>query len=266
MSRELRQPPGWYVISLRPSGDHEELRRIAAQYGGGLIELSPWSVRTQDDSASRRALSDALAAPHVLVTSPAAARALRDLQPSLSTRAGQRWYAVGAGTAALLHEIGIAEVLWPRRMDSEGLLALAELQHFDNEAFGLLTAAGGRGVLSPALQARGARVLRADIYVREPAAPSRFEIARLLGFDGPLWLALSSGEALERVLAQLPETAGARLRRARVSAASARLAELARSLGFDEVEVAAGPRAQDLLAGCAALAGGDAPERAPPAS
>src|SRR5688572_9948387 len=180
MSRELRQPPGWYVISLRPSGDHEELRRISAQYGGGLIELSPWSVRTQYDSASRRALSEALAAPHVLVTSPTAACALRAPQPSLTARAGQRWRAVASCSAAALREIGIDQVRWPQRMDSEGLLALAELQHFDNEAFGLLTAAGGRGVLAPALQARGARVRRADIYVREPGALSRFEIARLL--------------------------------------------------------------------------------------
>lgn len=231
-----------------------------------MIELSPWSVRTQNDSASRRALSEALAAPHVLVTSPAAARALRDLQPSLTARAGQRWYAVGAGTAAALREIGIGQVRWPQRMDSEGLLALAELQHFDDEAFGLLTAAGGRGVLAPALQARGARVLRADIYVREPGALSRFEIARLLRADGPLWLPLSSGEALQRVLAQLPDEAGTRLRQAHVSAASTRLADLARSLGFGEVELAAGPRAQDLLAGCAALAGDGLPDQPPPAS
>ncbi|MBW8811496.1 MAG: hypothetical protein JF591_22350, partial [Lysobacter sp.] len=38
-----------------------------------------------------------------------------------------------------------------------------------------------------------------------------------------------------------------RLRGARVSAASGRLAELAWSLGFAEVTVAAGPQPQDLL-------------------
>lgn len=260
MSRQSPTPPRWYVISLRPSDEHEALRCIAAQYGSELIELSPWSIRSDNTIATRMALADALRATRIVVTSPNAVRALRDLcaadaraaSPSLprpTQRAGQAWFAVGAGTAQALDEFGIADVRWPERMDSEGLLALPGLQRFDaGESVGLLTAPGGRGVIAPSLAARGAQVLRADLYRREPAPLSRLMIARLSDARAPLLLALSSGEALQRVLDGLPADAAARLRQARVSAASERLAQLAREAGFAAVEVAAGPGAQELLA------------------
>ena len=60
-------------------------------------------------------------------------------------------------------------------------------------------------------------------------------------------LALSSGEALQLVLAALPATALVRLRQARVLAASQRLAEMAREHGFTDIAVARGPRPADLL-------------------
>lgn len=248
MSRAPRRPPRWYVISLRPSGEHAPLRRLAAQYGGGLIALSPWRLRTRDDADTRALLDRALGATRALATSPAAARALHQLRPDWRAPATQRWYAVGAGTAAALAAAGIDPVRWPQRMDSEGLLQLPDLQDLDGEDFALLTAPGGRGLIEPALRARGARVIRADVYERLALAPSRAQAQRLCALDAPTLLALSSGEALQRVLAQLPEAAGAALRRARVSAASARLAQLARELGFAEVAVAAGPQPEQLLA------------------
>nr|WP_254696180.1 hypothetical protein [Lysobacter enzymogenes] len=79
MSREPLTPPRWYVISLRPSDDNEAIRCIAAQYGSALIELSPWTIRSENTAVARAALASALQSAHVLVTSPNAARALRDL-------------------------------------------------------------------------------------------------------------------------------------------------------------------------------------------
>ena len=58
----------------------------------------------------------------------------------------------------------------------------------------------------------------------------------------PAALALSSGEALQQVLAQLPAPAVAILRGTLAVAASERLATLARSLGWERVVVAGSPR------------------------
>lgn len=248
--------PARYVISLRPSGEHAPMRRAAARAGFGVIALSPWRLRRRDDDAARHALRDALAAPRVVFTSPVAVRAAHALQP-LASRARQRWFAVGAGTAAALHRAGIAEVEAPARMDSEGLLALPGLVDVDGETIGFVTAPGGRGVLIPSLQARGARVLRADVYERVPIVPSAQSVARLLALREPSTLALSSGEALEHLMAILPADALQRLRQARVVAASERLAELARAHGFASTILARSARPADLVAAAA--------EAAPPA-
>ncbi|HVI59633.1 MAG TPA: uroporphyrinogen-III synthase [Luteimonas sp.] len=243
-----RNPPlaGCYVISLRPVGGHAAIRRAAARHGARVLALSPWKLVAHDDRATRDALRAALAAPRVLATSPAAVRAARALQP-LRRRRGQQWFAVGAGTAAALRRAGVDEVAAPARMDSEGLLALPGLHGMRGSAVGLLTAPGGRGLIAPALRRRGARVLRADVYERVAIAPSPRAVAALRALAAPVWLLLGSGEALAHLLDALPADAAAALRRARVAAASERLARLARDSGFARVAVAASARPGDLL-------------------
>ena len=97
-------------------------------------------------------------------------------------------------------------------------------------------------MLTPALQARGSTVLRADVYERVPLALADADIQRLLALQAPAALALSSGEALQQVLAQLPAPAVAILRGTFAVAASERLATLARDLGWEQVVVAGSPR------------------------
>ena len=191
------------------------------------------------DAASGEALVQALSAPVVVFTSPAAVRAAAQLQP-LAVRTGQHWLAVGAGTAAAPRRAGIVQVQGPGRMVSEGLLALPALAA--PSRVGLVTAPGGRGLLAPTLAARGARVGRADVYARVPVPLGRRALARLAAADAPLVLALSSEEALQRVLPQLPDALATRLRHSPVVAASARLATIARDLGWQRVLVAGSPR------------------------
>ncbi|MCD9033937.1 uroporphyrinogen-III synthase, partial [Luteimonas sp. Y-2-2-4F] len=104
-----------------------------------------------------------------------------------------------------------------------------------------------------ALAGRGAHVRRADVYAREPVRPDARAVRRLQAARGRLLLPLTSGEALQRILDALPAEAAARLRRARVVAASQRLAELARAAGFAEVCRADAPQPAALLR--AAVAG-----------
>jgi uroporphyrinogen-III synthase len=236
---------GSYVISLRPRGQHAALRRAAARFGARVLSLSPVRIDMRDDATTRSHLHEALASPIVVFTSPNAVRAARALQP-LRARRGQAWLAVGEGTAAALRRAGIATPVAPARMDSAGLLELPQLQAVDGRRVGLVTAPGGRGRIAPALEERGASVLRANVYERVAVAPRADAIARLRTLRAP-WLLLSSGEALEQLLAVLPADAARHLRRARVVAASARLATLARRLGFAPVAIAASARPRDLL-------------------
>jgi len=248
----MRTQPGsslakWYVISLRPRGQHDALRRAAEARGARLIARSPQRIELREDKATRAALRDALAAPVVVFTSPNAVRAARALR-ELKRRRTQQVFAVGEGTARALRRAGIDEVHAPQRMDSEGLLGLPAFAALHGGDVGLITAPGGRDRIASALGARGRRVLRADVYARLPAPlPARaLETLR----TNPQWLllALSSGEALQQVLAMAPEEVRAVLARARVLAASERLAALAREHGFRDIRIASSARPRDLIA------------------
>lgn len=239
-----------HVVSLRPLGGHDGLRRAAARAGARVIALSPWRLETRDDPQTRKCLRAALAAPRIVFTSPAAVRAAMRMQ-QLRARRGQTWFAVGAGTARALRRAGIAEVIAPERMDSNGLLALAGLRDVHGSDVGLVTAPGGRDRIAPTLQRRGARLLRADVYARMPTAPSAAAVARLRSLRRRPWLALSSGEALQWILQVLPDDALRALRKARVAAASQRLADLAHAAGFRDVVLAASALPRDLVAAMA---------------
>lgn len=237
---------GCYVISLRPVDGHASMRRAAAAQGAQVLALSPWRIARRDDATTRASLREALAADVVVFSSPSAVRAavrLRALRP----RHGQAWLAVGAGTAAALRRAGVADVVAPTRMDSEGLLALPQLRELHGRRVGLVTAPGGRGVIARALVHRGAHLIRADVYARVAIAPSPRAVSRLRALRDRPWLALGSGEALQHLLTALPAEAADALRRARVLAASERLAALARDAGFAEVRVATDARPRALL-------------------
>lgn len=244
------EPPGWYVISLRPQGGHAPLRRAAAAQGGRLIALSPWRVTWRSDEQTHHTLTRALTAPRVLFTSPNAVRAAAALSP-LVRRPGQTWIAVGSGTVAALRKAGIDEVDFPLRMDSEGLLALPALKDLQGTRIGLVTAPEGREILSSALRERDADVLRADVYAREPVALSIQALRKLRALDAPAALALSSGGALKQLLDSAPADLLQQLRKQPVVAASARLQQLARDTGFAEVDLAEGPLPTQLIAAMA---------------
>ena len=244
------EPPGWYVISLRPQGGHAALRRAAAAQGARLIALSPWRVTLRSDDRTRQVLEHALSAPRLLFTSPNAVRAAAALQP-LAGEPDRIWIAVGSGTVAALRKAGIDDVVFPSRMDSEGLLALPSLTHLTGIRIGLVTAPEGREVLSPVLRERGAEVLRADVYAREPVVLSARALRKLRSLDAPAALALSSGGALRQLLDSAPADLLGQLRSQPVVAASARLQQLARDVGFAEVTLADGPLPTQLIAAMA---------------
>lgn len=233
------------LISLRPAGEHDTLRRAAARHGLALLAVSPWRLEPREDAATRSALAEALAAPVVVFTSPAAVRAAARLAP-LPAAASARWLAVGEGSARALRRAGVAQVIQPTRMDSEGLLALPALA--EASRVGLVTAPGGRGLLAKALAERGAAVVRANVYERVPLQLAPATLRRLQALTGPSVLAVSSGEALARVLEQLPPELLARWQAQPVVAASDRLAAQAAAHGFRRIVQAEGPRPAQLLA------------------
>lgn len=244
------------MISLRPRGEHQSLRRAAARHGGGLVALSPWALRDCRDDGAHEALSQALQAPRVVFTSPAAVHAANRLLP-LGELAGDShgWLGAGAGTRAALRRLGLANAVCPPRMDSEGLLAMPQLQDVRGLRVGLVTAPGGRGALTPALEARGALVVRADVYERIAVPLSPRALAAVRALPRPVILVVSSGEALQRVLAAAPGDIAMLLRTCPAIVASERLATLARENGLVHVRTARSAAPGDLIDAAVGMAG-----------
>lgn len=247
MARVSRKNPlaGWYVISLRPLNQHGGVRRAAARLGARVLAISTLRLQPLEAGA---ALREALRCERVIATSPAAVR-LAHAQRPLAMRRGQRWFALGAGSAAALRRAGVGDVSTPTQgSDSEALLALPELRELRGRRVGLLTAPGGRGLLAEQLRARGARLAIAQVYQREerPVPPARLRALAALGTRSALLL--TSSEAFAPLWRALPEPARARLRQRPCIVASERLAAHAQALGFEQVLRADAARPASLLA------------------
>ena len=193
------------------------------------------------------ALTRALAAPQVIATSPAAVR-FADAQQRLRQRRGQRWYALGAGTATALRRAGVTRITFPEKGGaSEQLLALPELKVVRGQAVGLLTAPGGRDLIAPALAQRGARVLRADVYRRSPVTVGADRRRALAALPTRCALLVSSAEALSVLWGALDDSDRRALRARPTVASSTRLCSHLRALGFADVVRAADARPAALL-------------------
>lgn len=236
----------WHLISLRPQGQHDTLRSAAARAGAHTLAVSPWRLALRSDPATRDQLVAAVQCDRLIFTSPAAAEAAARLLPLATLRNGTV-VAVGEGTARVLRRRGAADVQAPKRMDSEGLLALPCMQALQGLQVALITAPGGRGMIAAQVIARGAELQRVDVYERVPLPVTAATLARLDALPNPAVLAVSSGEALETVLPQLPPALLQRWRQMPVVTASDRLSVLARSLGFQQVNTAAGPLPAQLV-------------------
>ena len=245
---------GWYVISLRPSGAHGTVRRAAAAWGARVLPISTLRLLSMDAGV---ALDAALACPLVVFTSPAAVRFARAQRP-LAAAPGQAWLAVGSGTATALRQAGVAEVrVPPDRADSEGLLALPELQSLHGRSVGLVTAPGGRGLIGETLAQRGALVHLAEVYRREPLIPRPSRVALIDALPDASALLVSSAEAFDALWSRLEEPARARLRQRPVVASSPRLAARLAGEAFAAIVIADGAAPNALLAALAAdVAGG----------
>ena len=242
---------GTRVAITRPAGTGGALARRVRALGGTPLLLPGSSLRAAPDArAAREALRSALGCEVAIFTSPAAARFARQLG---TLRGRAVILAPGTATQAALLRAGVRNAIAPAREDSEGLLALPVLRNIRGRRVGIVGAAGGRGLLDRELAARGAEVIRAHVYQRSSARLDRRHADALQrNARKPLYVLLSSAEALANIVAYLPGDALRALLRGTAVASSARLAAAARKAGFARVMRARSAHAADMLAAVAA--------------
>lgn len=225
---------GLKVLVTRPAGSAEPLCDAIQRAGGEafafpVLEIQP----APDDSRARGLLADFDKFDWAIFVSRNAVDAALRLRGDLFNN-GPRLAAIGKATARALAGHAAGEVVFPAGgSTSEDLLAMEELREMDGKRVLIVRGTGGREHLAAALRERGARVEYAEVYRR---TRPEVDIGDLLAswsrrkFD---LILLTSGEAMDNLLAMLGEHAGLALQTA-VLVISGRLAELARERGFQQ--------------------------------
>ncbi len=160
-----------------------------------------------------------------------------------------RVFAPGPGTAEALAAVGLTGVRIPvTTFDSEGLLALPELQHVDSARVLIFRGQGGREVLGNTLGQRGARVEYVSCYRRAAPTSGAQGLLEALRDNRAHALTLSSAEGIDNLLAAVGIEGRALLARIPAFVPHPRVADHARAAGLPVVTTAAGGDA-GLVAG-----------------
>jgi uroporphyrinogen-III synthase len=160
-----------------------------------------------------------------------------------------RVFAPGPGTAEALAAVGLTGVRIPvTTFDSEGLLALPELQHVDGTRALIFRGQGGRELLGRTLIQRGARVDYVSCYRRVAPSSDTEGLLQALRDGRAHALTLSSAEGVDNLLAAVGIEGRALLARIPAFVPHPRVADHARVAGLPVVTTAAGGDA-GLVAG-----------------
>lgn len=243
----------WRLLLTRPAPESAALAATLAEQGVFSSSLPLLQIVALAETAEQRELILGLAhyAAVIVVSKPAARLGVELLQRHCSQLPqGPRWFSVGAATAQILSEAGLA-VAWPGTGDdSEALLALPALTAalaVPRPRVLIMRGEGGRELLAERLRGQGATVDYLPLYRREPADyPATALLERLNGeqLNGVL---VSSGEGFAR-LRQLAAADWPQVAQRVMFVPSARVAEQARAAGVETVVDCRGASAAALLA------------------
>lgn len=240
------------VLVTRPASQAEEICPALTTLGCDVIRQPMLSIEAVAESPRLNAQFMNIDGFDVVIaiSRNAAEMGLQQLdqywplgQFNISGPLGIDWLAVGPVTAEVMAGAGLNVKMPASQFDSEGALAMPELQNVAGKKVMIWRGIGGRETLAQTLRERGAEVVYAELYQRLVPQYDESSWQQVLA-QQPLLL-VSSGQGLEAIAAQQPRISE-RVRG--IIAPSSRVAELAKSLGFNKIQVAASAQDVDMLA------------------
>ena len=234
------------VVLTRPEGDNTRLQAaLAAQHYDvhiqPLLKIAPFSESELRDPPELR--GDDVC---IFISANAARMGLPTLMGGLVE---QRIVslAVGPRTAAVIEAEGLP-VVTPKQMDSEGLLALPELEQVKGRRVIIVKGEGGREALAQELEAREAQVEEYVCYRRESAAIDIDGLCATFADYPVIIFQANSGQTLTALSQALAQCQGATLLQQRLIVPSQRVADEAQALGWQRIVVAESASDEAFLA------------------
>lgn len=250
------------VLVTRPAGQAVALGDGLRAAGFTPLYLPTLAIERTDTASACAALRAALPCDLAIFISANAVRhALPVIAAGGGLPAGCQVAAVGPASARALEAAGFSNALMPAaRFDSEGLLALPELQHMAGRRVVIFRGEGGRTLLADTLAARGADV-RAVACYRRVAAGDPALLDTWLRHNAIAALTATSRASLDGLLT-LAGPAAAQIKTLPLVVLSTALARHARHAGFSGPLRSAGEASDaGLVAAVEALLGWPAHHR-----
>jgi len=225
---------GLKIVVTRPRDQAVSLARRIEQAGGTpllfpLLDISAVpDTRVLHEQISRLAQFNLaiFISPNAVRFGIEAIRAMGEMPLKLKIAT------VGQGSAKALRDFGVTDVIAPtERFDSEGLLALPELQNISGWQVMIFRGDGGRELLGDILQERGATVEYAACYQRSKPQQDAGE----LRVATPDAITVTSSEALGHLWQMMDDDLRNSLRDIVLFVPHERIAELAKQQGWRKV-------------------------------
>jgi len=150
-------------LITRPENKNESLVKSLESDGFEAFSFPLLNLQSLEVSASH--LSPLIDADKLIFISQDAVKSLAALSPEISPNT--TFFAVGDKTAQTISELFNKKAIVPKQQDSEGLLALKQLQQVDSQSIVLAKGKGGRPLIAKTLNKRGARLNAINLYQRE---------------------------------------------------------------------------------------------------
>ncbi|MFI8734348.1 uroporphyrinogen-III synthase [Pseudomonas sp. NFACC19-2] len=242
----------WRLLLTRPAEDCAALAQILAAQGVVSHCMPLLAIEALDETPEQRsAFADLQRYCAVIVVSKPAARiGLQLLAQHGAPTPELPWFSVGAATAAVLAEQGLAVHFPDLGDDSEALLALPALQQAiaaPAPRVLILRGEGGREFLAERLRSQGVSVDYLPLYRRVLPQYAPGELSRQVRAERLNGLVVSSGQGFEHLL-QLAGDDWPALARLPLFVPSPRVAEQARAAGAQIVVDCRGASAAALQA------------------
>jgi len=235
---------GHHVLITRPAGQGDILLEGVRALGARATHIPLLAITPKTDPEMVHVAARLKSYYAVLFVS---ANAVQASWPALTAQCA--WplslpaAAVGPGTARVLRDHGVREVIVPETsFDSEGLMALPffSRSHVAGQSFALIRGEGGRDFMTQTLRERGALVDAVTSYQRRLNPDALPALQRLFDQSPPTLIVISSTESLERLMAVISIDLSTHLRQIPMVVPHARIADAVRALGFEGVTVTSG--------------------------
>lgn len=235
--RRVKRPlKGLGILITRPAQQAQRLAKLIEQHGGKAIRfptveiLHPADYGALNESIAR--LDESAIAIFVSINAVNATFNFIRTQHG-NFPPGVSVLCVGRASAKALRDVGVDNPIWPReRFDSEGLLALPELEDVRGKRIVIFRGDGGRELLGSILTERGARVQYVECYRR---ARPRSDTTSLLRqwISGEIHvICVTSIDGLRNLYDLVGESERPRLVNTPVVVVGQRIANVCRELGF----------------------------------